>query len=198
MFSFPSARRRVRVSPLTWRMRSCSCCVLALIRSIRLDLSTSRPLASWMLLVGSPSHRISGKITKKKIYVTYPGSCAQAGQDRGCTFLLLADDVHGHEDVEGIVHAPANVLLVVLLVSRRSATRIGQLVDQLIRNLVVRSRALGLTKQKIILKIGPQTKTRRKFRQYPRAVFTKSQTCPNLSKHVQTCSDVTKHVTCTM
>ena len=36
-------------------------------------------------------------------------------------FLLFGDDVHGHEDVEGVVNAPPDVLLVVLLVSRRGA-----------------------------------------------------------------------------
>ena len=35
--------------------------------------------------------------------------------------LLLADDVHGHQDVEGVVDASPDVLLVVLLVGRRSA-----------------------------------------------------------------------------
>ena len=34
-------------------------------------------------------------------------------------FLLFGDDVHGHEDVEGVVNTPPDVLLVVLLVSRR-------------------------------------------------------------------------------
>ena len=43
----------------TWRMRSCNCCVLALIRSILLALSNSNPFASWIEFVGRPNHRIS-------------------------------------------------------------------------------------------------------------------------------------------
>ena len=58
--------------------------------------------------------------------------------------LLLADDVHGHEDVERVVDPPPDVLLVVLLVRRRRAPRVGQLGDQLVGDLVVRGRALGL------------------------------------------------------
>ena len=58
--------------------------------------------------------------------------------------LLFADDVHGHEDVERVVDPPPDVLLVVLLVRRRRAPRVGQLGDQLVGDLVVRGRALGL------------------------------------------------------
>ena len=46
-------------SKFTWSKRSWSCWVLALILSILLALSCSRPLASWTELVGKPSHLIS-------------------------------------------------------------------------------------------------------------------------------------------
>ena len=42
--------------------------------------------------------------------------CGVGGQADPLDFLLLlGDDVHGHEHVEGVVHAPPDVLLVVRL-----------------------------------------------------------------------------------
>ena len=58
--------------------------------------------------------------------------------------LFLVDNVHGHENVERIVDASPNVLLVVLLIGGGRASRIGQFVDELVGYFVVRGRALCL------------------------------------------------------
>ena len=52
------------------------------------------------------------------------------GQSQPPNFLLLlADDIHGHEDIEGVIDSAANIFLIVLLIGGRGTSWIGQFID---------------------------------------------------------------------